>query len=34
LCNTDAMNLYLAEIDQAVAPGAHAVTLVDQAGGM
>jgi transposase len=26
------MNLHLVEIDQAVAPGAHAVMLVDQAG--
>jgi transposase len=31
-CNTAAMNLHLAEITQAVAPGAHAVLLVDQAG--
>jgi transposase len=30
-CNTDAMNLHLAEISQAVAPDAHAVLLVDQA---
>ena len=27
-----AMNLHLAEISQAVAPGAHAVVLMDQAG--
>ena len=31
-CNTMAMNLHLAEISQAVAPGAHAVVLMDQAG--
>jgi transposase len=31
-CNTDAMNLHLAEIAKAVAPGSHAVLLVDQAG--
>jgi DDE superfamily endonuclease len=31
-CNTAAMSLYLAEIATAVAPGAHAVLLVDQAG--
>src|SRR5947208_8379233 len=31
-CNTAAMNLHLAEIAQAVAPEAHAVLLVDQAG--
>ena len=31
-CNTAAMNLHLAEIAQAVAPGAHAVLLLDQAG--
>src|SRR5476651_2159073 len=31
-CNTDAMNLHLAEIAKAVAPGAHAVLLADQAG--
>ncbi len=30
-CNTAAMNLHLAEITHAVAPGAHAVLLVDQA---
>jgi hypothetical protein len=28
-CNTEAMNLHLAEIAKAVAPGAHAVLLVD-----
>lgn len=32
LCNTDTMNLHLAEISLAVAPGAHAVLLMDQAG--
>jgi len=31
-CNTEAMSLHLAEIAPAVAPGAHAVLLVDQAG--
>jgi transposase len=31
-CNTDAMNLHLAEIAQAIAPNAHAVLLMDQAG--
>ena len=31
-CNTQAMNLHLAEISTAVAPGAHAVLLLDQAG--
>src|SRR5450756_1876528 len=31
-CNTEAMNLHLAEIAETVAPGAHAVILVDQAG--
>jgi len=31
-CNTEAMNLHLTEIAQAVAPGAHAVLLMDQAG--
>jgi transposase len=31
-CNTAAMALHLAEISQAVAPGAHAVLLLDQAG--
>ena len=31
-CNTEAMNLHLAEIAKAVAPGAHAVLLVDQDG--
>ena len=31
-CNIDAMNLHLAEIGLAVAPGAHALLLVDQAG--
>ena len=32
VCNTAAMALHLAEISHAVAPGAHAVVLVDQAG--
>jgi hypothetical protein len=31
-CTTDAMVLHLAEVAQAVAPGAHAVLLLDQAG--
>jgi len=31
-CNTAAMALHLAEISQAVAPGAHAVLLLDRAG--
>src|SRR6188768_2949859 len=31
-CNTAAMNLHLAEIASAVAPGCHAVLLLDQAG--
>ena len=31
-CNTEAMNLHLEEISIAVAPGAHAVLLLDQAG--
>ena len=31
-CNTAAMNLHLQEISAAVAPGAHAITLIDQAG--
>ena len=31
-CNIDAMNLHLAEIAIAVAPGAHAAVLLDQAG--
>lgn len=31
-CNTAAMALHLAEISRAVAPGAHAVVLLDQAG--
>jgi hypothetical protein len=31
-CNTAAMNLHLTEISQAVAPGAHAVLVLDQAG--
>lgn len=32
LCNTAAMNLHLIEIAKEVAPGKHAVLLVDQAG--
>ena len=32
LCNTVAMNLHLAEIAAPVAPGKHAVLLLDQAG--
>ena len=31
-CDTFAMNLHLAEISKAVAPGAHAVVIMDQAG--
>ena len=31
-CNTNAMTLHLREISQAVAPGAHAIVIVDQAG--
>jgi transposase len=31
-CNTEAMNLHLAEISAAVDPGAHAVLILDQAG--
>ena len=31
-CNTEAMNLHLAEIAVQIAPGAHAALLVDQAG--
>ncbi len=31
-CNTEAMNLHLVEIVQTVAPRAHAVLLIDQAG--
>ena len=31
-CNSEAMNLHLAEIGKAVAPAAHAILLVDQAG--
>ena len=31
-CNTAAMTLHLAEVSAAVAPGAHAVLLLDQAG--
>src|SRR3546814_17887123 len=31
-CNTQAMTLHLAEISAAVAPGAHAVLLLDQDG--
>ena len=32
LCNTEAMDLHLQEISKAVAPGKHAVLLLDQAG--
>ena len=32
VCNTAAMTLHLAEISRAVAPGAHAILLLDQAG--
>ena len=31
-CNTEAMNLHLAEIARTVGPGAHGVLLMDQAG--
>ena len=31
-CNTTAMNLHLAEISEMIAPGKHAVLLLDQAG--
>jgi transposase len=31
-CNTEAMSLHLAEIARKVAPGAHAVLILDQAG--
>ena len=31
-CTTKSMNVHLTEIAQAVAPGAHALVLVDQAG--
>jgi DDE superfamily endonuclease len=31
-CNSEAMNLHLAEIAKAVAPATHAILLVDQAG--
>jgi hypothetical protein len=31
-CDTEAMSLHLAEISQAVSPGAHAVLLLDRAG--
>jgi hypothetical protein len=31
-CNVEAMNLHLAEIAAEVAPGAHALLMVDQAG--
>ena len=31
-CNTEAMNLHLAEITAQIAPGAHAVVILDQAG--
>lgn len=32
ICNTETMSLHLAEIALMVAPGAHAVVLMDQAG--
>ena len=32
VCNTAAMNLHLAEISRTVAPDAHAVLIMDQAG--
>ena len=32
LCNTETMSLHLAGISLAVAPGAHAAVLMDQAG--
>jgi hypothetical protein len=32
VCNTEAMNLHLAEVSAMVAPGRHAVLLLDQAG--
>ena len=32
-CNTEGMTLHLAEISTTVAPGAHAVVMLDQAGG-
>ncbi len=32
LCNTETMSLHLIEISLAVAPGAHAAVLMDQAG--
>jgi hypothetical protein len=31
-CDTEAMNLHIAEIATQIAPGAHAALLVDQAG--
>ncbi|ABQ39641.1 putative transposase [Bradyrhizobium sp. BTAi1] len=31
-CNSEAMNLHLAEIAKTVTPAAHAILLVDQAG--
>ena len=31
-CNSATMSLHLAEVSQAVSPGAHAVVLLDQAG--
>ena len=31
-CTSESMSLHLAEVSQAVAPGAHAVVLLDQAG--
>jgi hypothetical protein len=32
-CNTEAMALHLVEISAVVAPGAHAILVLDQAGG-
>jgi hypothetical protein len=31
-CNSEAMNLHLAEISREIAPGKHAILLLDQAG--
>jgi hypothetical protein len=33
-CDTEAMNLHLAEIAMQIAPGAHAAILLDQADGI
>jgi transposase len=32
VCNTEAMNLHIVEIAAEVAPGAHAIVILDQAG--